>query len=194
MSNANDSVTKSTLYICIGVSLLVGFLGGIVYSVYKGPVSGAPSVQQQQQGSTLQAIASLEAETSRNPDNVEAWTQLGHAYFDSDQYGKAIFAYNKSLELLPGNLNVMTDLGVMYRRNGNPEMALQTFDKVLSINPRHEQARFNKGVVQLYDFNDTKAAIESWSELVRVNPLSKTPAGGLVSDLVKDLEAKVQGQ
>ena len=34
-----------------------------------------------------------------NPDNNEAWIQLGHVYFDTNKYDQAIAAYEKSLEL-----------------------------------------------------------------------------------------------
>ncbi|MDZ7596959.1 MAG: tetratricopeptide repeat protein [Desulfobacterales bacterium] len=93
----------------------------------------------------------LEAEAAANPQNAEAWVQLGNAYFDADQYQKAIDAYEKSLVIDPGNPNVLTDLGVMYRRNKQPEKAVEMFSRAMAADPRHEVSRMNKGIVLLYD-------------------------------------------
>ena len=181
----NNTVAKSTMYIAMAVSLLVGFLGGVVYSVYNGPAGTQTAVVTDEASSN---IVSLEDEVKNHPDNGIAWSNLGHAYFDSDQYAKAIVAYNKSLELHPGNADLLTDLGVMYRRNGQPDKAIETFDRAVKANPQHEQARFNKGVVLLNDYNNPTAAIVVWEELVQVNPRAATPSGAPLTDLIKDIK------
>jgi cytochrome c-type biogenesis protein CcmH/NrfG len=48
-------------------------------------------------------ILTLEKETSLNPENEEAWTQLGNLYFDINNTEKAINAYSKSLRLNPND-------------------------------------------------------------------------------------------
>ena len=68
-----------------------------------------------------------------NPENTEAWIQLGHVYFDTNINDKAIVAYEKSLELNPRNANVLTDLGIMYRRNGQPQKAIEKFDEAIVV-------------------------------------------------------------
>jgi tetratricopeptide (TPR) repeat protein len=109
-------VKKQTLYLTIIAALVIGFVGGVGYSVYRSPaVNADPHAHQQQQAAEI--IASLEKATEQNPKDGNAWVQLGHAYFDTGQAPKAIAAYLKALELLPGDLNVMTDLGVMYHQD-----------------------------------------------------------------------------
>lgn len=194
MAETRPTVNKSTLYLAIGVSLILGFLSGVIYSVYNAPpgqqqTTAAPQAQQESQ-----KITSLELETQTNPDNVQAWVQLGHAYFDSGQHDKAITAYVKSLELLPGDTNVMTDLGVMYRRAGNPEKAIETFDEVLTLNPQHEQARFNKGVVLLNDFRDQEGALAEWRKLLEINPAAKAPSGAPLGEVIDQIANAKQGQ
>ena len=122
-----------------------------------------------------------------NPTNADAWTQLGHVYFDTENFSKAIRAYEKSLELSPDNPNVLTDLGVMYRRNGQPEKALEKFDRAIAVAPNHEQSRFNKGIVLRYDMNDREGAIKVWEDLIRINPSATTPNGQLVSEAIKSM-------
>lgn len=200
MSQAEQAATvkKETMYMVAIVCLVVGFLGGIIFSIYKSP-GGAPAPssapQQQAQGQLtpdqINTMLSLEREVAANPNNEPAWTQLGHLYFDSNQFQKAINAYNKSLSINPNNANVLTDLGVMYRRSGQPDKAIESFDKAIKVDANHETARFNKGIVLLYDLNDQQGAIQVWQQLVQVNPLASAPNGQLVKDIIEELK---QGQ
>lgn len=134
-------------------------------------------------------INELVQRTENAPDDLEAWTQLGNLYFDTDQKLKAIQSYEKSLALGPDQEDVWIDLGVMYRRNSQPEKAVQCFDRALTIKVDHQIALYNKGIVLIQDLNDLKGATTTWQKLVRVNPQARTPRG----DLVKDLIIKLQG-
>ncbi len=196
----NDYVKKELMLVVALIALVIGFLGGIFYSAFQeGPTgrlptaSGpaqAPQQQQSQPGMSneqARSILSLEQEVAINPTNVEAWTQLGHVYFDTNNFTKAIRAYNKSLELSPDNPNVLTDLGVMYRRNGQPDKAIASFDRAMAIAPTHEQSRFNKGIVLRYDLNDREGAIKAWEELLRINPSAMAPNGQPLSEAIKSL-------
>lgn len=180
-------VKKQTLYLAILAALLVGFVGGVAFSVYKTPAAAPPQAGDQQQQATAM-IAEMEKATKQNPTDGSAWVQLGHAYFDTEQPEKAIAAYTKALELLPGDVNVMTDLGVMYHQNKQHQKAIELFDQVLKINPEHEQARFNKGVVLLTGLNDRQGALVEWKTLVKQHPMAAAPSGKMVADLIEQLE------
>ena len=99
-------------------------------------------------------------------------------------------AYNNALELNPGNPDVLTDLGVMYRRKGQPLEAIKAFDKAIKIDPRHEASRFNKGVVLLHDLNDSEGAIRAWEELVEVNPFARANGDELVLKLIEKIKGR----
>jgi cytochrome c-type biogenesis protein CcmH/NrfG len=196
-SPEGNFVKKETMLVAALIALVVGFLGGVFYSALQsGPTgsvqtaSAPPQQQQQPPGMTSEQardILNLEQEVAVNPTNVEAWTQLGHVYFDTNNPAKAIRAYEKSLELRPDEPNVLTDLGVMYRRNGQPEKALVAFDRAIAVDPRHEQSRFNKGVVLRYDMNDREGALKIWEELLKINPNALAPNGQPVSEAIKSL-------
>jgi cytochrome c-type biogenesis protein CcmH/NrfG len=185
-------VKRDTLYVVAFVALLVGFVGGIAFNIYKtGSGSRVPVQGREGQGLAAEQsgkISILEEETRRNPGNADAWVQLGDLYFDGDHYRKAIAAYQKALELKPDNADVWTDLGVMYRRTGEPTEAVEAFNKAIKINPSHEIARFNKGIVLLHDLHDRKGAIQAWEDLLKVNPLAKAPNGQPVLQLVEALK------
>jgi cytochrome c-type biogenesis protein CcmH/NrfG len=196
-SPEGNFVKKETMLIVALIALVVGFLGGIFYSALQsGPTgsilttSAPPQQQQQPPGFTREQasnILRLEQEVAANPTNVEAWTQLGHVYFDTNNPAKAISAYEKSLELRPNDPNVLTDLGTMYRRNGQPDKALTSFDRAIAVDPRHEQSRFNKGIVLRYDMNDREGAVKAWEELLAINPNAMAPNGQPVSEAIKSL-------
>lgn len=186
-------VKKELMYMAVLIALVAGFLGGVIYSSIKAPVQVATKSKPAQGGSTQQGgltadqarqIFELEQEVAANPTNGGAWTSLGHVYFDTGQAVKSIKAYNKSLELNPQQAEVWTDLGVMYRSNKQFQEALQAFERAISLNPVLDQARFNKGIVLMYDLNDKAGAIKAWEEAVAVNPGARAPNGQLVTDLI----------
>lgn len=187
-------VKKETTWFIALSALAFGFLAGIVFSVYKAaplPMTAQSPPQQQQNqaqppdAQITSAILALEKEVVVNPDNLEAWTQLGNYYFDTENFSKAIDAYNKSLALNPNDANVITDLGVMYRRIGKPNEAIATFDRALAVNPDHPTAKFNRGIVQLYDLKDKEGALKTWEELIKLHPDAKAPNGQSVSEVIK---------
>lgn len=199
MAENESSVSKQTLYIGIAVSLLVGFLIGVIYSDRSPQGGGQQFAQQpnlpplpQQQNQAMQAIESLQLAAQQNPNSAEAWAQLGHAYFDSNQPAQAIEAYKKSLTIIPSNSPVLTDLGVMYRRNGQPDKAVESFDKAIQATPGFEQALFNKGVVLYNDMGNLEGALQAWRELLLVNPGYMGPGGVPVESMIDDLSKQVK--
>ncbi|MDW7773426.1 MAG: tetratricopeptide repeat protein [Desulfobulbaceae bacterium] len=200
MAETENGVKKQTLYISIAVSLLIGFLVGVIYSDRPSgtggqfvPQQGQQQAQQQAQESQLAAkIASLQLEAQQNPNNADVWTQLGHAYFDTNQPVKAIEAYNKSLAIIPGNVPVIVDLGVMYRNNSQPDKAIEMFDKALELQPSFPQALFNKGVVLYNDLGDVQGAVTAWRELLAVDPNATGPTGVPVSQMIDDIAGEAE--
>ncbi len=180
------------LFIAIGI----GFIGGVVFSAWRTGGGVSAPIQSNQQAAAKppmnlnqrQELEALLQATKTTPDNVQAWTQLGHFYFDTGEHQKAIEAYNTSLKLDDNRPDVWTDLGVMYRRTGDPKKAIESFERALSINQRHEIALFNMGVVQMHDLKDAKAALASWERLVEINPQAKTPSGQSVKSMLADLK------
>ncbi len=193
-------VKKETMWVVALIALAVGFLAGVVFSAFKS-TSDIPSTPQQVKQQTQQQnqnsspdqtaqILALEQEVTKNPNNTDAWIQLGNFYFDSQKFDRAITAYSKALELAPNNANVLTDLGVMYRRNGNPKQAIASFDKANQIDPNHPTALFNRGIVQLYDLKDKESAIKSWEELVSKHPDAKAPNGQPISEIITQVKSQ----
>ena len=64
----------------------------------------------------------------------------------------------------------MVDMGTCYYKSGQPDKAVESFKKAIEVNPRHENARLNLGVVLASAKNDPAGAIKVWEELLKINP------------------------
>jgi len=163
---------KKETILFVALALAAGILIGVIVTNSKKDSSSvpaaipapAPIVNQQQQTSILEGIV------AREPDNRNAWIQLGHSFFDSDQPMKAIHAYAKALELNGNDPNILTDQGVMYRRVGWYDKAINNFEKANQIDTNHQQSLYNLGIVYRYDLQDFAKASSVWERFIALDP------------------------
>ncbi|MFO7811672.1 MAG: tetratricopeptide repeat protein [Pelovirga sp.] len=167
---------KETIVFAV-VALIVGVLGGVIYSNWQrdttqpAAVDGAPpSAAEVPVVNYQQQITTLEGIVARDPENRNAWVQLGNNYYGADQPNKAIEAYDKALELGPDDPNVLTDQGTMFRRVGWYDRAISNFQRAAELDPNHVQSRYNLGVVYRYDLQDFPKAIAAWESFLALNP------------------------
>jgi cytochrome c-type biogenesis protein CcmH/NrfG len=184
-TKTTPAMAKRTVVIMAGMTFVLGFFAGVGFAVYKSNSTPSVTTNSNTAIDYQQRAKALEAEVNNNPDNTEAWIQLGHVYFDTNKYTLAIAAYEKSLELNPSNADVLTDLGIMYRRSGQPRMAIEKFDKAIAVDSKHETARFNKGIVLMHDLGDRDGAIRAWEDLLEINPLAMAGNNQSVDQIVK---------
>jgi cytochrome c-type biogenesis protein CcmH/NrfG len=157
------------------VALIVGLLVGIIVGNKGGggdstaSSSSPPSATAPVQNFDQQ-IKMLKQVVEKEPENRNAWVQLGHNYFDSNQYVQAVEAYDKALELDGNDPNVLTDQGVMFRKLGWYDRAVQNFEKAYALNSLHTQSVYNLGIVYRYDLNDFAKAVEAWEKFLAIAP------------------------
>lgn len=186
---------KQENMVFIIVALLVGLLGGfLIFSISnKNKSASAPPAVPMGSGSPAdytQRIAQAEKIVAQEPNNYQAWVQLGNDYFDTEQTQKAINAYAKALELDstgPNTANVLTDQGVMYRKLGLFDKAIENFDRASKLDPRHTQSLFNLGVVYANDLKQPAKAIAAWERYLALDGMS--PQGQQVKAMVEELKA-----
>ena len=190
----DNSKTLVLVVAALFLGLMVGILGPKMFG--KKPAvqqvsqqSQGPPPQQQAPGTdnSLQ-ISELKRRLQTNPNDVALLVQLGNTYFDSNMYPESIEAYEKSLALKPGNPNVLTDLGVMYRRNGQSDEAVKRFRTAAQADPMHFQSRMNLGVVLFYDFGDGIGAREALEDVLQVYP--QGPNADNARQLLAEIDAK----
>jgi Flp pilus assembly protein TadD len=100
-------------------------------------------------------------------------------------YPESIEAYEKALALRPDDPNVLTDLGIMYRRNKQPEEAVKRFRMAAAADATHPQSRMNLAVVLFYDLGDASGAKAALADLLAIYPQ------GPYADQARQLEAEV---
>ena len=125
-----------------------------------GPVN-APVMQQQ--------LREMRQAMDANPDDADGWLRVANMAFDLRRWDVAVEAYQRNLDLRPGDPDVMSDLAVSLHGLGRSEEALAMFDRAQQTNPQHWQSRFNE-VVVLADLGRFDAAAGAMAELERLQP------------------------
>ena len=118
-------------------------------------------------------INTLKEIVKNDPKNLPAWVELGNLYFDTDQPKEAIEAYSQYLAIKPDNPDVRTDMGIMYRKLGQFDKAIEEFRKAAQSDPKHVNSRYNIGLVLLHDKQDIKGAVKAWEDYLKVDPNSE---------------------
>ncbi|PKN08545.1 MAG: hypothetical protein CVU73_08925 [Deltaproteobacteria bacterium HGW-Deltaproteobacteria-8] len=195
MANQARTFGKGELITAVVIALAVGFFAGTVVMELRQPAgarvqagAGASSEGEAVSPETQAHITELEIATATKPGDSGLWVELGNLYFDTHQAQKSVAAYQKAIALGTASPDVWTDLGIMQREAGQPQQALASFDAALKLNPRHENALYNKGVVFLHDTGDKAGAAKAWGRLLEINPGAKTPDGRPLSDIVAELK------
>ena len=186
---------KETVILMVVVAFLVGFITGATVAILRGtkgaekeatvqkpqmtppgapaPALPAPTPPARDSVEVASQIQTLKEIVKKGPKNLPAWVELGNLYFDSDRPKEAIDAYSRYLAAKPDNPDVRTDMGIMYRKLGQFDKALEEFKKAAQTDPKHVNSRYNIGLVLLHDKQDMKGAINAWEEYLKVDPNSE---------------------
>ena len=175
---------RRTLFLGVLVAFIFGLYLGHMLPGLLNPAQPKHTEQTHQDNSELRQ---LQQAVTNNPNSVEAWNRLGHWYFDHESPVEAIKAYESSLRLKADDPDIITDLGIMYRSLGRYEQSLDLFRKASGLDPKHEQSRFNQGIVLYFDLDRKAEALETWKDLLRQNPQYKGPKGQSLTDWIREL-------
>jgi tetratricopeptide (TPR) repeat protein len=64
-------------------------------------------------------------------------------------------------------------MGIMYRKLGQFDKAIEEFRKAARSDPKHVNSRYNIGLVLLHDKQDMQGAIKAWEEYLKVDTSSE---------------------
>ncbi|HQU33825.1 MAG: hypothetical protein B7Z68_10865 [Acidobacteria bacterium 21-70-11] len=106
----------------------------------------------------LEQAHELEGLLAKDPKNYDHLVQMANTEYDLNDFIKAEDYYEKARAIRDDSPDVMTDLGVCYKETGNPQKALELFDRAADQHPEHWQSRYNAAVVRLFDLNDPAGA------------------------------------
>lgn len=171
-------LTSSAVILCL-VTFVAGFACGSMVAEHRAVRQETPAASSAPAPASAPAdagaqmaehIRHLREEALQQPDSAARWTKLGNACFDAGDPDGAIEAYQASLRLEPGNADVRTDMGSMYRMKGQPEQAVKCYDQALRDQPAHRNAVFNKGVTMLLDLEQPEQAVAFWQSILAEHP------------------------
>ena len=151
------------------VGALLGFIGGYFAAGGGRPssASAGPAPAAESGGGRLEE---LQRAVERDPENPELLTALGNAWFDREEWDRAIAAYEKALRKAPENAGLLSDLGAAYRNRGSLKRAVSLFERARKSDPDHWQSLLNLVLVHAYDRKDPAAAQRAFDELKRRYP------------------------
>ncbi|MBD9469273.1 tetratricopeptide repeat protein [Pseudoxanthomonas sp. PXM01] len=156
----------------------VATLGIATFALYR--VVGTPAALEPQattagMPATLdEAVAQLEAELKKQPNEPEGWRLLGKSYAALQRYGDAQKAFERAVQLLPTDADLLVE-AAQARLFANPERkldaeAIALLDKAIAINPDHQRALWFVGLAQRQEGKHADAA-KTWEPLLaKVDP------------------------
>lgn len=102
-----------------------------------------------------------------------AWTGIGLANFQKQDYPAAERAYKKAIALNPLYYLAPFRLGELYYSQGRPVEALDMFTRTVELAPRFPDGHYWQGLVYM-KMKDIEKAKQSFSEVVSIAPQSDT--------------------
>jgi Tfp pilus assembly protein PilF len=118
----------------------------------------------------MREINALKTALQTAPDNLAAWVRLGNIYHDASMFDQAVGFYEKAVALAPGDVNVITDLGVCLQEMGRFEEAVARFREAQAADPSHWQSLYNLVVVEGLALGRFDAAEASLARLEKTRP------------------------
>jgi len=159
-----SSLANSAVLLLVGA--LVGFGAGYFAGGGGRPAATAPAAS----AASGDRIAELTRTLERDPENPAILMDLGNAYYDREDWDRAVELYEKARRKAPKNPNLLSDLGAAHRNRGEFELAVAFFQKAREANPDHWQALLNWLLVEAYDRRDPRAAQPLYDEVKRRYP------------------------
>jgi cytochrome c-type biogenesis protein CcmH len=169
------STSRGNWWMLGGASIALAAALGFALTRGDAPTAPAPSAVAS--GAPVAGAAELLERVAADPDDVDAWVQLGQLRFDAQDYAGSVAAYKKATELSPAVAGFWSALGeaeVMATPSGGPalpESALAAFRRATAIDAADPRARYFLAVKKDID-GDHEGAIADWLDL-----LGDTPQG-----------------
>ena len=185
-------MTKDNLISAV-FGILLGFIAGYLLhevmasrqpprfagNMAGGPAAGPPGMMgqapppqagPQQDPAVQQEMQQLEQHVQENPNDVAALRRLGDLHFDQANWAQARDVYSRVLQIEPGNADVLSDLGVVYRGLKDYPKALAQFDEAQRLVPQHWMSRYNEAIVLAFDLQRFDEAEQVLGELKMLQP------------------------
>jgi TolB-like protein/Flp pilus assembly protein TadD len=139
------------------------------------------------------AVAHLQEAVRLDPEYARAWSSLGRAYFELQEYGSmgksealtaARDAASRALELVPDSSEAMAVLGKAEFRDGNLETAGALLSKAIETGPNDPVAMEAYATYLSFDAHPAET-VAAFKRALRLDPLSENAMLGLVVEYTR---------
>lgn len=150
---------------------LLGFIGGYFAAGGGRPApASAAAAASAAVGPAGGRIDELRSAVDKDPENPTLLTALGNAWYDREDWDRAIAAYEKARRKAPEDAHLLSDLGAAYRNRGKFRRAVALFERARKNDKEHWQSLLNLVLIHAYDLRDPAAAQRWFDELKRRYP------------------------
>ena len=124
----------------------------------------------QETNDTIRAIKSYIFATEKNPNNYNAYIQLGLLFFNSTD-SISIQYLNNAIRINPNKIEAYYNLGMYYQNAKKYNQAIATYNNIIEkIDNSFPQAYFNLGFIYMEVYKDYKKAIECFINASNLQP------------------------
>ncbi|WP_242524941.1 tetratricopeptide repeat protein [Lysobacter changpingensis] len=155
-----------------GIAVIAGltFATALAY-VAIGTPAALDDAQREMPRTLEDAIAKLEAELQRDPNQVEGWRLLGRAYIAQGDSAKAADALGRAIKLAPDDPDLLAEAAEM-RALAAPERRFDAegvamLRRAIELQPMHQRARWFLGIAQRQAAQPAEAA-RTWEPLLTI--------------------------
>jgi len=196
IEQSNSKFWLILLLVIIGASFLYLKLGSpSVTSVSKDsqPIemqskqNGMPLNTNHEMGDMSVMAEKLAKKLEKDPNNGEGWALLARSYVELKQHQKALPAFEKAIEMLPQDPQLLADYvdaRAITQNHQLDQKSAELIDKALAIDPNLPKAMMLSGTLA-FDHGDYKKAISVWEHL------QSTLKGSEMADVQNELLANI---
>lgn len=141
-------------------------------------------------GDTVNAISSFQTAVEQDPNDYDAYMQLGLLFAEGKQE-LAIDYFNNAIKISPNSLEARYAKGLYYQTNQRPREAIQTYDEILELNPAYFDAWYNIGYIHLEYLQQYDSAAYCFNQAISYGPEKYFPAiynRGLSREMMGELK------
>ncbi len=120
-------------------------------------------------GDTTNAISSMQTAVEQNNDYYDAFMQLG-LIFSAKNDSLAIHYYDNALRIQSLSTEAQYAKSLYLQEHGQPEKAIEGYQKILETDKNNFVAYFNIGYVNLVYLENFSHAKESFTRAIELNP------------------------
>jgi len=176
-------MNKKSLILTVLIAFAIGFVAGITAVIVKGgkepnePETSSrasfPMTKEPISIELTEKIEDLKEAVRENPKDPAAWVKLGNIYAEHHRYREAAEAYSQFLSIKPNDPDVRTNLGILLRRWGDDDGAIEEFKRAAQYGPKHANSRYHLGLTLLQNKRNFQEGIKAWEDYLKVEPKGK---------------------